>query len=160
MTVQAKLKPDRLQGPPNFVPKWMFPPQRWENSFNHKRALSSAIRIGDLTLIRKLVDHYEMKEVSLDDAIRTAHLNKKLVGAVDELDVEQVRLLLDQGANPNAASWNYPRGKWFPVLLSAVIVSRSSQHSPQNRQNAHTIIGLLEQHGGSLPFWDDPRNDF
>jgi hypothetical protein len=143
---RANATPTAKRAVPDFVPKWMVKP---DQEFDPARALRGAVRMGNVELAGKLVQHYNL-DGDVGAFMALAQLNKGLLEAKNDLDVEGVRTILEQGASPNAAVWNGPKGEWYPVLSSAITIADSCCWTPEKREAALQIGVLLIKQGAPL----------
>lgn len=150
MSQTLRNPPTAAKPTPDFVPKWMLKPER---VFDPNRALTGAIKSGNVELVTQLIEHYGLT-VDREASLKQARLNKDLIAAVDRRDVAQVQALLDQGASPRAAEWNWPAKKWFYAYASACVVACSPCYTHEESVKAVAIARIMRQKGAYLAFCD------
>lgn len=100
--------------------------------------LNSAARVGDVAMIRYLVDQ------GADVNLRTWTDNTPLCSAINSFNPEAVKILLEEGADPNL-----PRTRVgnFPPLYEAIYAISVVNKDQIQRNNMYEIIDLLFQYG-------------
>lgn len=127
---------------PSFVPSWMV---KVDKPFDSKRALNSAVRMGEVELAERLIDHFQL-QVDKADVLKRTALNAELLCAVHNYGGTT------GGASVHAAEWNWPRGNWFSVLSGPVICADSPCYSDTERKRHLEVAVLLIERGAYLSF--------
>ena len=105
--------------------------------------LNSAARVGGVAMIRYLVDH------GADVNLHTPTNNTPLTSAIKSFNPEVVKLLLEEGANPNL-----PRSSdYFPPLNEVIRSINPLTVPPYRLDNMFRILELLFKYGVDDANW-------